>query len=155
MKTGGVLKILFAASGAAVIIWFVSSKQGSGELSVTPEATVTVGDATFRVELAEAYDKQTAGLSGRAPLKENEGMLFIFPVSVPQTFWMKGMRFPLDFVWINADKVAGVTENAPPDGGLLTYGSPGPVDKVLEINAGEVARHAIKTGEEVRVTSLQ
>lgn len=144
--------IILAIAGTVALIWLWFGQGRHTSVSVTPEATATVGTAEFHVELAETMLKQAAGLSGRSPLAEDEGMLFIFSGKAPQTFWMKGMRFPLDFVWIADGKVIGLTENAPADNGLLTYGSPGPADMVLEINAGEVARQGIQAGQNVTIT---
>lgn len=146
-----IVAIILAIAGTATLVWFWFGQGRHSAISVTPTATVTVGAATFRVELAETMLRQAAGLSGRSPLAEDEGMLFIFSGKASQTFWMKGMRFPLDFVWIAEGVVVGVTENAPADNGLLTYGSPGPVDMVLEINAGEVAKKGIRKGQNVIV----
>ena len=59
------------------------------------------------------------------------------------TFWMRGMRFPIDIVWISDDLVVtGVTERLPfpepgtTDSALPTYSSGVPIRFVLEINAG-------------------
>ncbi len=114
-----------------------------------PTATLTVGAATFTVEVADEPSEQAQGLSGRAALAPDAGMLFVFPEAGSYTFWMKNMRFPLDFVWIAGDRVVGVTENAPPEGNnpALTYGPPEAVDKVLEINAGDVTKYHITSGD--------
>jgi hypothetical protein len=42
-------------------------------------------------------------------------MLFIFESEGLYSFWMKGMRFPLDMVWINAEcAVVDITKEVPP-----------------------------------------
>ena len=107
-------------------------------------ATVTVGDASFTVELAATPEERSKGLSGRPTLAAGTGMLFIFKQEGSYAFWMKDMRFPLDMVWIDAQcLVVDITRNAPPPGpeqalsDLPTYGPSAPVVYVLEINAGE------------------
>lgn len=145
------LFFLVAVIFAVGAVFFIVQRQSKEPASNLPRATVAIGGVSYEVEIAETPASQAQGLSGRASLKENEGMLFIFSGKAPQTFWMKGMRFPLDFVWIAEGVVVGITENAPADDGLLTYGSPESVDMVLEINAGEVARLGIKAGDLVTV----
>lgn len=108
------------------------------------------------IEMADTEDKRTKGLSGRASLTKDQGMLFIFPVKRQYSFWMKGMKFPLDFIWINGKRIVDVTENVPfpsadkTDGQLPMYSSRFPVDKVLEVNAGTIKKQGIKIGDSIR-----
>ena len=109
----------------------------------------------FFVEIADNDEKRLKGLSHRAKLEKNEGMLFIFPVKTRHSFWMKGMNFPLDFVWIDGDTIADLTENVPhPSSGiaddqLTAFTVQFPVDKVLEINAGMIKSANIKIGDKL------
>lgn len=77
-------------------------------------------------------------------------MIFVFDRSGFYPFWMKGMLFPLDFVWIGRDKkVAGVTANVAPETYPQAFLPPLPVKYVLEVNAGWVKEHGIKVGDAV------
>jgi len=112
----------------------------------------TIGDNIFSVEVASTTMEQTRGLSGRAGLEKNEGMLFLFSSSGVQNFWMKDMNFPIDIIWIGDGKVLGFAENAEPQPGvplwkLKIYSSPDDVDTVLEVNAGTVTDDGIKIGD--------
>ena len=85
-------------------------------------------------------------------------MLFVFDKLAIHHFWMKGMLFPLDFVWIksinkNQGVVVGVTENAPPlkIKNVQFYSPPEPVDLMLEIRAGLVSERGVKKGDVVRI----
>jgi uncharacterized membrane protein (UPF0127 family) len=81
-------------------------------------------------------------------------MLFTYRTRERRAFWMKGMRFPLDIVWIDCDRVTGVERNAPvPDGGLPLYRSSGLVDRVLEVRAGWAARNRVGAGDAVVVSA--
>ena len=122
----------------------------------TPTPSVTVGEATFEVEIAATPDEMSKGLSGRDGLASGTGMLFVYEVPRVSTFWMKGMRFPLDFIWIGQDcRVADTESHAsePPtgtqDSNLPLYRSDGPVLYGLEVNAGEVERLGIEPGDRV------
>jgi uncharacterized protein len=109
---------------------------------------VKVGNTKVRAEVAGDAAARRRGLSGRARLADGRGMLFVFPSRGPRTFWMKGMRFPLDILWINRGRVKGIARDVPvPRGSLPVYPSGGPVDRVLEVPAGWSARHGVSPGD--------
>jgi uncharacterized protein len=129
---------------------------GGGDAPERDEArtVVRIGDATVQVELADDEAARRRGLSGRPRLGRDQGMLFVLPNDMP-SFWMKGMRFPLDIVWIDGNRVVDVTADVPPPrrpgGGLPTYSPDRPADRVLEVNAGWAALHGVEPGDTVRV----
>ena len=55
---------------------------------------------SINVLVADTPQERAVGLSGYAGLPENVGMLFVFPEPRQPSFWMKGMEFSLDLVWI-------------------------------------------------------
>jgi len=115
-------------------------------------AKVRIGDTVFPVEVAVTEEQKQLGLGGRASLPEGRGMLFVYDHKETYNFWMRNMQFPLDFVWIDGNRVADIHENIqPPDPGERpAIVMPGTlVDKVLEINAGDVARYHIQIGDTV------
>ena len=127
----------------------------------TQGPTVIIGDVPFKAELAITPAQRQKGLSGREALPPKTGMLFIFPSGTASTFWMREMRFPLDFVWISADcAVAQIMHDVPapapdtPLSELPTYSSASPAALNFEINAGEAARYGIAVGTRVRVVGL-
>ena len=110
---------------------------------------VTLEAVTFAVELAVTPQERADGLSGRPPLEREEGMLFIYAVDSTPGFWMRGMLFSLDIVWIDAGGVvAGVAAELPPASGGQppSYFPPRPIRYVLEINAGLAVELGITTG---------
>jgi uncharacterized membrane protein (UPF0127 family) len=89
------------------------------------------------IEIADTTAKRVEGLSGRDPIPDDYGMLFIFPSDKPQTFWMKDMKEPIDMIWIADDgSIAGITANVAPSTYPETFPSPEPVRYVLETRAG-------------------
>jgi uncharacterized protein len=117
------------------------------------DSTVTINSATFRVLFARSAEEQRLGLGGRVSLPEGEGMLFVFDKPSYYSFWMRGMKFPLDIIFILDGKVVGVFENLPPaadtDRSPPTWGSKLVSDRVLEINAGLVKKYNIRIGDTV------
>ncbi len=118
---------------------------------------VSVGDALFEVEIAFTPAHRIRGLSGRDELREGAGMLFVFESGRASSFWMNGMRFPLDFVWIGDDcAVVDIHADvpAPPPGAegsaLHVYSSERAARYNLEVNAGAAAALGIEIGDEVK-----
>jgi len=114
-------------------------------------AKVKINDAVLQVELAITAQEKERGLGGRRSLEANHGMLFVYDHQELYPFWMKNMRFPLDFIWISDKTVVDLTASVPPPetSQLPIYHPKVPVDKILEINAGEAERIGIKTGDKV------
>ena len=123
---------------------------------------MSVGDTRFVAEIADTPELRSRGLGERDSLPEQTGMLFIFPSGQTSSFWMKGMRFPLDFVWIGADcTVVDIIEDvqhSPPDtpnSELGTFESSSPAAYTFEINAGEISQFGVEVGDEVRFHDIE
>ncbi len=112
---------------------------------------LTVGQASFIVDIARTPSQRALGLSGRLSMNKDQGMLFVFDQPNQRSFWMKDMHFPLDFIWIRGGRVVETSLNVlPPDqtGGEPMVISPSEkVDRVLEVNAGSVSMYGIKVGD--------
>ena len=86
------------------------------------------------------------GLSGRASLPKDAGMLFVFPKTSTYGFWMKDMKFPIDIVWIGENKsVVGITPKISPDTYPKIYYPPSDIRYVLELNSGGAAEYGVAT----------
>lgn len=109
---------------------------------------LTVGQVKLAVEIRDTDKERQQGLSGRNKLGENEGMLFVFDKPGRYGFWMKEMKFPLDFVWILSDTVMEVTENV--DINRMDLRPKTTIDKVLEVNSGWVKENNIKVGDKIK-----
>lgn len=125
--------------------------------SPTKFTTLVINNQEIKAEVSDTPEKRKQGLGGRTSLGETEGMLFIFEKVDKYPFWMKGLSFPLDFVWIREDKVVEILENILPptkdqkDADLPIYSSRVEVDKVLELNGGNIKRLDIKVGDTITV----
>ena len=127
---------------------------GDDQQRSTAERVVQVGEATVLADIAGDAESRQRGLSGRESLDEREGMLFLLANDSP-SFWMKGMRFAIDIVWIRDGRVVDVTADVPPPRGsnasLPTYSPDRPANRALEVSAGWAAEHGITRGDVVRV----
>jgi uncharacterized protein len=125
---------------------------GSSSPDEPRTVSVRVGGTEVRAEVADDAAERERGLAGRSDLPDGRGMLFVYPDHAVRTYWMKGVRFPLDIIWIDRGRVIGVEANAPvPQGTTPLYSSRRPADHVLEVPAGWSARHGVKRGDRVAV----
>lgn len=125
--------------------WFYSRRP------LTPR--VQIRDAVFTVSLAVTPAEHERGLGYRDTLPRDQGMLFLFRDKAQRSFWMKGMRFPLDIIWILDNTVVDITHNAPVASGgeIPSFVPRQPVNKVLEINAGLASQYGIQVGDTITV----
>lgn len=120
-------------------------------------AEIVVGDTPLTVELARKPEETSLGLGYRNGLPDDRGMLFVFPEASERMFWMKGMRFCLDIVWILNGEITGAAENACPDpdgtedADRARFPSTTPVTHVLEVPAGWLAAHGYGAGTPVEL----
>lgn len=113
-----------------------------------PSGTVIVA------EVANTPETREKGLMFRDHLPKGGGLLFIFEVAQPYQFWMKNCKFPIDIIWINADKqVVHIAKDAPPckDDPCPTYGPKNAAALyVLEVAAGFSAKENITLGTRIQ-----
>ncbi|HEY7033418.1 MAG TPA: DUF192 domain-containing protein [Thermomicrobiales bacterium] len=119
-------------------------------------ATIEIGNETIAAEIADTGPLRERGLGYRDGLKPGTGMLFVYDSPGPRSFWMKGMRFCLDIVWIESGQIVGAAEDVCPvpgasDADLPVYQSPEPVRWVLELPAGWLAEHGYSAGTPVKI----
>lgn len=101
---------------------------------------------SFNLEIADVPDTRAKGLMFRRSMGSNEGMVFVFPKSEDQTFYMKNTYIPLDMVFVDEyGVVVGVVENARPL--TLEIRSVGrPSRYVVELNASTARASGIVAG---------
>ena len=86
---------------------------------------IRVNNVNYRVEVANTPHLHSLGLSFRTHLSSNSGMLFVFSDETNRIFHMRNMKFPIDIIFIGADKrVKWVIENAQPDNERLVFIAP-------------------------------
>jgi|GEM_PF-576394 len=144
------------ATIAGLGIWlFLIFKPSQTGWSDTDQAIIAFPRGTITAEVASSTLKQYRGLSGHAPLAKDTGMLFVFGNAHKYPFVMRGMTFPLDFIWLVDNRVADIDENIPPPtpGKSAQIVEPRePITMVLEVPAGTINRLAIHVGDSVAIT---
>lgn len=124
-------------------------------------ATITVGTTEVKVDLAIDPFEQQLGLGHRNGLDDDTGMLFIGNAPRARTFWMKGMRFCIDIIWIEDGMVTGAAESVCPDpegtedAARARFSSGEPVTHVLEMPAGWMQDNGYGPGTPVDFGDLE
>lgn len=122
--------------------------QNIGQEKLRSEA-LNINQRIINVELAENERQWYQGLSGRDNLCADCGMYFVFPAKDKLDFVMRDMKFPLDIIFIEDDKIINIAANLAPEGfdTKNIYSSSGKANRVLEVNAGYCNKYRIKTGD--------
>lgn len=109
------------------------------------------------IEIADNDSTRMQGLMYRKSMSEDKGMLFIFPISEPQSFWMKNTIISLDIIFVNEDKeIVKIHKNTVP----YSKSSNSSFKKsmyVVEVVAGFTDKYKIAEGDRIdyKITSYQ
>ncbi len=98
-------------------------------------------------ELAVTDDERAQGLMYREKMDENQGMLFVFEGEDIHAFWMKNMKFPIDIIWLDAQKrIVHLEAEVPPCAAdpCPSYIPKATAMYVLELKNGAAARHRLE-----------
>lgn len=118
---------------------------------------VTINGHTLSVEVSVTEAEREKGLSDRDSLGPDAGMLFVYQNKDRYGYWMKGMRFPLDYIWIADNTVVDLSPNIPAPTtsteAPVELAPKVPVNKVLEVNAGVIAQLGIQVGDIVKFSN--
>jgi hypothetical protein len=117
------------------------------------ENYVDIAGQRVQVEVARTEAEKNRGLSGRASLEENEGMLFVFENPGIYPFWMKDMNFPIDIIWIAQDlQVVYIQKDAAPESYPASFDPGVDAKYVLEVVSGFSEKNNLKVGDRALFT---
>ena len=169
-KTGLGRKLLFTgvalACLAGVGAWWVSRSLASERKAESAAeskddlppftyrlAHIVVGGREFSLDIANTVGKQHLGLGQRTALEVGEGMIFVYPKPGERCFWMKDMRFPIDIIWLDANKkIIHVEHSLSPDTYPTTYCPKEDAQYVLELGAGTAQAVGLTVGNTVALS---
>ncbi len=121
--------------------------------STTDVPSVKIGGVTVKVDLAETPSERAQGLSGRAGLSEEEGLLFVFEYVGKHAFWMKDMNFPIDIIWIGENgEIVYIKKDARPESYPQTFQPDENAKYVLEVVSGFSEKYNLKEGDMAEFT---
>jgi uncharacterized membrane protein (UPF0127 family) len=125
--------------------------QGAGAAPAVVPLTLPSGKV-LQVEVMVEDEDRALGLMFRPSLPEDRGMLFVFESVDFHGIWMKNCKFPIDILWLDADRrIVHVQEGAPPCPKQLEDRCPvySPLRKaayVVELGAGQARREGAIVG---------
>jgi len=129
---------------------------GCGSSSLVPEVTrVTIADRTFILELALDDSSRHQGLSDRASIAPDGGMLFAFPQARKLSFVMRRCLVPIDIIFLDASsRIVAMHEMAiepydTPESALKRYPSHYPAQFVIELAGGTLKTLDLKLGQQI------
>ncbi|MFO0702562.1 MAG: DUF192 domain-containing protein [Candidatus Andersenbacteria bacterium] len=140
-----------------ILSWPLTSARTSGH-----ETAVMAGladGAELTLAIADTDSERQLGLGNRDQLP-HDGMLFVFDQPARYGIWMKGMRFPIDIVWLRNGEVVHVVQDAQPQQGLTDaqlpiFSPPSDADAVVELASGRATQLKLSVGWDLEVASLQ
>ncbi len=132
--------------GVFVLVGAVVVRAVAWELR--PRTLVSAGQVVFQTDIASSDHSRQRGLGGRSELGSGEAMLFKFDTDDYHGIWMKGMRFPIDIIWMDSEKqVVHIEEGVQPEGEPYTIHKPSePARFVLEVASGQAKKAKIQVG---------
>ena len=118
-----------------------------GELQILTSNSDTI---SFNIEIADNAIKTEQGLMYRSSMKDENGMLFIFPGVEPRSFWMKNTRIGLDIIYADEyGKIVSIAKYAKPYDDKHSLPSNYPAKYVFEVNDGISDKLGINVGDKL------
>lgn len=116
------------------------------------QAVVRIADIPIQVAIADTPAERVQGLSGRAQLAENTGLLLVFPNADHHGIWMKDMNFPIDVLWLNGGgRIVDIAHDVGPETFPTVFRPDAPAQYILEVNANFAEIFGIKIGDVVNL----
>lgn len=146
--------VLGAAGIICVAVLVVYALSQPAQTTVPPEIvveqTIALEGIPIQVAIVDTESSRTRGLSGYAPLRQGQGMLFIFDEEGLYSFWMKDMLFSIDILWFDTEGIlVHIEEHVSPASYPTSFTPDSLARYVLEVPAGFVAEHKIIAGSKL------
>lgn len=141
--------LVFATIALFLIVGYIFSISVPAEAprEITPSRTISINGVRLQVAIADTDALRAQGLSDTSPLKEGEGLLFVFAEDGRYSFWMKDMRYPIDILWLDAEgAVVYIEKNASPESYPTSFTPHSLARYVLEVRAGFADQYDIQIG---------
>ena len=146
-------KILTIVSAVVFLLFsFITEGSLAQEFRYAHATVITPKGVSIPVEVSDTPEKRSLGLGKRDKLEKGWGMLFVFEKRIPHSFWMKNMRFPIDIIWLDNQRIVELAENVPPpqEGESPKVMEPRlPSNFVLEIESGRARALGLKVGQKL------
>lgn len=116
---------------------------------------IVIDGKSFKVEIATTDAQKEKGLAKYKKIPDDFAMEFPFEKAGLYSFWMKDMKFSIDIIYVNKNKIVQIFQNVPyPKSGnwpLVIYKSNVLADTVFEINGGLSQKYNFKKGDNIKI----
>lgn len=129
------LVLLLVAAAAVYVLW----------PQLQPHTDLHLGDGVFTARVAKTQEERTKALTGTHSLGNEQAMILVFDTDGKWPISMKGMKYPLDIVWLDKDKkVVYIVKNATPESyPYETFTPKADARYVVEVVAGTTGKKSI------------
>jgi len=134
----------------ALAVWSATGCETEDQKPAAP--TLSIRDRTVKLEIAQTNAARSRGLGYRESLDWGSGMLFLYDEEPGfPAFWMKGMRFDIDIVWLREGRIVDISHRVrhSPEGNGDQVRPRAVTDMVLEVPAGFAQAHGWQAGDRV------
>ncbi len=135
------------------VIWVLiiySSKLQNPYLKDYNKITIELTWWKLLLYVADSVDKKRKWLSGISSIKPNEGMIFVYDEPGRYWFWMSGMKFSLDFIWVDwSGYIVWITPKVSPDTYPRVFFPPSKAQYIIELLSGSVEKYGLYTGQKI------
>jgi uncharacterized protein len=104
---------------------------------------------SISIDIADNEHDRMQGLMGVTRMREDQGMLFLFPAEEPRSFWMVNTPLSLDILYVSSEKqIVKIHRHTKPysDESLP---SNSPAQYVVEVNGGFCDKYSVNEGQSV------
>ena len=143
--------VRFAAACLALLLAAFACGEPKPEAFAAAEGFVEIRGKRIAVEVADGAAEQSLGLGERDALAWDTGMYFPYARAGFYGFWMKGMRFSIDIVFVREGRIVDLHPHVPfePGGNGPTIRPRELADAVLEVPAGYALAQGWRIGDRV------
>ncbi len=133
-----IVALFLIALTSSVVFFIDRNTRNQNATPAVARGQLIGGTTTISIEYAVTPDEHKKGLSGRATLGEDHGLLFVFDQIGIYPFWMPEMNFAIDIIWIGEDmRIVDIKANATPESYPASFVPSAPARYVLEVETGK------------------
>ena len=114
---------------------------------------IKVGTKTLEAEIADTDPLREKGLMNREKLKDDHGMVFVFPTERRLSFWMKNTLIPLSIGFFTSEgklvQIIDMDPASPMELQPKVYVSARPAKYALEVNKGWFKKYKVELGSKL------
>ena len=124
--------------------------------SLEDDVVLAFPQGKINAQIADTPNTRELGLSYRASIGDDEGMIFVFDKPDNYGFWMKDMKFPIDMVWFSeGGQIVYMEENLSPKTYPKVFMNKPKAKYVLELNANLAKKYGLYLGTKVDLSGIK